>query len=135
MKYGIDVCSYQGSINWAKVKKDCCAFAVLKCIRKDLKNDTAFLRNVAGCAAQKIPVSVYTYVYENTISGAARRAEAAVKSCKAAGLKSCVIWWDVEERSVFKPANRGSTTASIKAARKVIEAAGFGFGVYCDVDF
>lgn len=135
MKYGIDVCSYQGSINWAKVKKDGCSFAVLKCIKKDLSSEAAFLRNVAGCAAQKIPVSVYTYVYENTISGAARRAEAAVKSCKAAGLKKCVIWWDVEERSVFKPANRGSTTASIIAARKVIEAAGFGFGVYCDIDF
>ena|GEM_PF-4357945 len=137
MKYGIDVCSYQGVIDWKRVKKAGCSFAVLKCIRKNLALDTAFTRNVAGCAANGIPVSVYTYVYENTPEGAVKRAKAAVKACKAQGLKGCTIWWDVEERSVFKTgaAARAKATASILAARKVIEAAGFGFGVYCDADF
>ena len=50
MKFGIDVCSYQGEIHWARVKKAGCSFAVLKCIRKDLSPDTAFARNVKGCA-------------------------------------------------------------------------------------
>ena len=137
MKYGIDICSYQGKPNWAKVKKAGCGFAVLKCIRKNLAADTSFAYNVQGCAAQKIPVSVYTYVYENTPDGAVKRAKAAVKSCVAHGVKNCVIWWDVEERSVFKTgaAARAKATASILAACKVIEAAGYGFGVYCDADF
>lgn len=137
MKCGIDICSYQGKPNWAKVKKAGCDFAVLKCIRKNLTADTSFAHNVAGCKAQEIPVSVYTYVYENTVAGAEKRAKAAINACKAQGLKGCTIWWDVEERSVFKTgvAARAKATASILAARKVIETAGYGFGVYCDADF
>lgn len=137
MKYGIDVCSYQGSINWAKVKKAGCKFAVLKCIRKDLNPDTAFARNVAGCRANGIPVSVYTYVYENTVEGAEKRAKAAVKACQKQGVKGCTIWWDVEDKSIRKTGadNRAKLTKSILAARAIITAAGYGFGVYCDKDF
>jgi GH25 family lysozyme M1 (1,4-beta-N-acetylmuramidase) len=136
-KYGIDVCSYQGNIDWGKVKKAGCKFAVVKCIRKDLTPDTAFRRNVEGCTAQKIPVSVYTYVYENTVQGAVKRAWAAVKACQSVGLEKCMIWWDVEERSVFKTGaeNRAKATASIIAARSEVEKAGYSFGVYCDADF
>lgn len=135
--YGIDVCSYQGIINWKKVKAAGCKFAVLKCIMKGFGYDSKFAANVQGCRENGIPISVYTYVYENTVPGAESRAKAAVKACKEQGLKGCIIWWDVEERSVFKTgaANRAKATASIKAARKVIEDAGFGFGVYCDADF
>lgn len=136
-KYGIDVSSYQGDIDWGKVKKAGCKFAVLKCIRKDLNFDTAFKRNLAGCKSNDIPVSVYTYVYENSVQGAVKRARAAIKACQSVGLKKCMIWWDVEERSVFKTGakNRAKNTASIIAARKEIEKAGYGFGVYCDGDF
>lgn len=137
MKYGIDVCSYQGNIDWAKVKKAGCRFAVLKCIRKDLDPDTAFARNVAGCRANGIPVSVYTYVYENTVEGAEKRAKAAVKSCQKLGVKGCTIWWDVEDKSIRKTGvdNRAKLTKSILAARAIISAAGYGFGVYCDTNF
>lgn len=137
MKYGIDVCSYQGNIDWAKVQKAGCKFAVLKCIRKDLNPDTAFARNVAGCRWNGIPVSVYTYVYENTVEGAEKRAKAAVKSCQKLGVKGCTIWWDVEDKSIRKTGvdSRARLTKSILAARAIISAAGYGFGVYCDADF
>lgn len=137
MKYGIDVCSYQGNIDWAKVKKAGCTFAVLKCIRKDLNPDTAFARNVAGCRWNGIPVSVYTYVYENTVEGAEKRAKAAVKACQKLGVKGCVIWWDVEDKSIRRTGvdSRARLTKSILAARAIISAAGFGFGVYCDTNF
>lgn len=137
MKYGIDVCSYQGLIDWGKVKKAGCQFAVLKCIRKDLNQDTAFARNVAGCRSNDIPISVYTYVYERDVTGAKKRAQAAVRSCQKQGVKGCVIWWDVEDKSIRKTgaASRYVLTKSIKAAREVITSAGYGFGVYCDADF
>ena len=63
MKYGIDVCSYQGVIDWAKVKAAGCDFAVLKCIMRALGPDSRFAANVAGCRANNIPIGVYTYVY------------------------------------------------------------------------
>ena len=139
MKYGIDVCSYQGNIDWKKVKGEGCQFAVLKCIRKNLNPDTAFSHNVAGCAAQNIPAGVYTYVYEGDVKGAKKRAQAAVKACQERGLEGITIWWDVEDECLRKVAsNRNKKAAlleSIRAAKKVIESAGYGFGVYCDMDF
>ena len=137
--YGIDVCSYQGIIDWYVVKDVGCQFAVLKCIRKDLNPDTAFARNVEGCRANQIPISCYTYVYEGDVAGAKQRAKAAVKACRAQGLDGCTIWWDVEDeclRNVATSQNKkNALNESIREARKVIEEAGFGFGVYCDMDF
>lgn len=135
--YGIDVCCYQGDIDWAKVKAAGCEFAVLKCIRKDLGYDTAFKSNLKGCNAVKIPVSVYTYVYERSTEGALRRSQAAIRACADNGLKDCVIWWDVEDHSIrsTKAEDRARLTASIKVAKSTIEKAGYKFGVYCDKDF
>lgn len=136
-QYGIDVCEYQGSIDWGRVKKAGCSFAVVKCIKKRLELDSKFAANVKGCKANGIPVGVYTYVYEQSVAGAEARAKAAVKACNDQGLKGCIIWWDVEDPTIRKTgaSNRAKLTASIKAARAVITAAGYGFGIYCDADF
>ena len=135
--YGIDVSSYQGDINWKKVKQAGCRFAIVKCIRKDLSDDTAFARNVAGCRANGIPVDVYTYVYESTREGARKRAEAAVMACARQKLTGCTIWWDVEDKTLRKTGveHRAKLTASVLEARRVMTEAGYGFGVYCDRDF
>lgn len=137
MRYGIDVCSYQGNIDWKKVKQAGCRFAILKCIRKDLSDDTAFARNAAGCRANGIPADVYTYVYESTREGARKRAEAAVRACAQQKLTGCTIWWDVEDKTLRKTGaeHRAKLTASVLEARRVIAEAGYGFGVYCDRDF
>ena len=135
--FGIDVSSYQGNIDWAKVKTAGCSFAILKCIQKGLSNDSKFAINVKGCNTQRIPFDVYTYVYENTISGAEARAKAAIAACKAQGVKGCTIWWDVEDSSIRKTtaAAKAALTDSINAAQKLIESAGYKFGVYCDFSF
>ena len=137
--FGIDVCCYDGTIDWLKVKKAGCQFAVLKCIRRDLNPDTAFARNVAGCRSNGIPISVYTYVYEGDVKGAKKRAKAAVAACQAKGIKGCTIWWDVEDACLRKcapyPGRKNALHESIREARRIIEAAGFGFGIYCDMDF
>ena len=41
---GIDVSSYQGTIDWLKVKNEGVGFAILKVIRKDLQPDKMFER-------------------------------------------------------------------------------------------
>ena len=135
--YGIDVSGYQGKIDWKRVKQAGCKFAVLKCLRKDLDPDKQFAANVKGCRSNGIPSDAYVYVYERTVSGAEKRAKAAVEICKKHGLSGCTIWWDVEDKSIRKSGvdNRAKLTASIKAARAVVSSAGFGFGVYCDADF
>ena len=42
---GIDVSSYQGNIDWSKVKWAGVQFAILKIIRKDLNPDKTFEQN------------------------------------------------------------------------------------------
>ena len=53
---GIDVSSYQGSIDWSKVKWAGVQFAILKIIRKDLNPDKTFEQNWKGCTEAGMPI-------------------------------------------------------------------------------
>ena len=129
--YGIDVSAWQGTIDWAKVKKAGCGHAVLKIARKELTADKQFSANIKGCKAQGIPYGVYRYVYEYTETAAKKAAQAVVELLKKYdAAPGTVVWLDVEDESI-QFAAKTTLTASILAAQKVIEAAGFGFGVYC----
>lgn len=130
-KFGIDVSGYNGVIDWRKVKSAGCAHAVLKILRRDLNPDKQFAANINGCKAQGIPYSVYRYVYEYTEAAAKKAAEAAVALLRRHNAApGTIVWWDVEDKSI-QPYAKTTLTPSILAAQKVVEAAGYGFGVYC----
>ena len=64
---GIDVSSYQGTINWWAVKQNGIDFAILKVIRKDLNPDKKFEENWRKCDAYDLEVQgVYNYSYATT---------------------------------------------------------------------
>ena len=129
--YGIYLRSYNGVIDWGKVKKAGCGHAVLKITRKDLTADKQFAANLKGCQAQGIPCSVYRYVYESTEVAAKKAAQTVVALLRANdAAPGTVVWWDVEDASI-RSAAKTTLTASILAAQQVVEAAGYGFGVYC----
>lgn len=129
--YGIDVSSYNGIIDWKKVKAAGCGHAVLKITQKNLSADARFSANLKGVKANGIPYSVYRYVYESTEETAATAAKAVVQLLKRHKAASdTVVWWDVEDKSIQSTA-KTTLTPSIIAAQKVITDAGFGFGVYC----
>lgn len=134
IRYGIDVSSYQGLIDWQKVKGAGCTRAVLKITRKDLSLDSQFKNNLLGCKKQGIGYDVYRYVYENTAEKAREAAAAVVKWLKSCGAdQETCIWWDVEDNTI-RPNGSGEKTRltdSILAAQKVAEEAGYSFGVYC----
>ena len=133
--YGIDVSSYNGVIDWGKVKRAGCGHAVLKIARKELTVDKQFANNLTGCKAQGIPYGVYRYTYESTAAQAKRAAQTVVALLdKYGAAKSTIVWWDVEDQSI-KTAAKTTLTDSILAARAVVEAAGYGFGVYCNLDW
>ena len=70
-KIGIDVSSYQGTIDWKKVKAAGIEFAILKVIRKDLNPDKQFERNWAGCELNGVTIQgVYNYSYATTVEKA-----------------------------------------------------------------
>lgn len=95
MVKAIDVSSYQGTIDWAKVKSSGINYAILKIIRKDLSPDTMFERNYKACTDNKINIlGVYNYSYATSSEMARRDAEAVVNILN--GRKTTVIL-DIED--------------------------------------
>lgn len=127
----IDVSSYQGNIDWNKVKESGIQKAVLKIIRKDLNKDKSFEVNYKNCMAARVEVvGVYNYSYATTIEKAIVDAQAVIKHLSGRKLK---VWLDVED-NVQKGLGY-HLVELIKAYRSTIEAAGLEFGVYTGLSF
>ncbi len=66
---GIDVSSYQGVIDWSKVRTD---FAIIRMGYGDdisRQDDSKFMSNVQGCILNNIPFAVYLYSYAVRLEG------------------------------------------------------------------
>lgn len=129
MYKGIDVSDNQGIIDWEKVKEAGCQFAILRSVRRSGKTDYQFEANLNGCQNIGIPVSVYKYTYAITETESVTEANQVVALLQKHNL-NCIVWWDVEDRDTLYSLGKEKLTACIKAAQKVIEAAGFKFGIY-----
>lgn len=131
--FGIDCAKWQGAIDWAKVKKAGVQFAILKVTQKNNTVEGAFERNYKGCIDQGIPVGVYRYVYAKTAAAATAEAKAIVSVLKGKKIP-CGVWLDMEDASI-RGIGKSTLTAVIAAERKVLEAAGYQVGVYCNQDW
>ena len=128
---GIDVSDNQGTINWQKAKAAGVRFAVLRSVRRSGNEDDQFFNNVTGCRENNIPFSVYKYTYATTEDAARTEAQqvvALLDSIRAD--KSMIVWWDVEDRNTLCGLGQDKLTAIISAAKSVIVAAGYRFGLY-----
>ena len=131
MEYlGIDVAKWQGVIDWAKVKKAGVKLAILKITQKNSAVEGGFERNYAGCKAQGIPVGGYRYVYARTVTEAQKEARALVSVLKGREMP-CGVWLDMEDQSLLK-CGKSTLAAVIEAERKILAAAGYMVGVYCN---
>lgn len=134
MYRGIDVSDCQGKIDWKKVKAAGVEFAILRSVRGSGKPDYEFTNNVAGCRANDIDFDVYKYSYANSIFKAQTEAHKVVDLLKAHNISDITVWWDVEDSSL-RGLGRTMLTNLINAAKVVVEAAGYSFGVYCNLDW
>lgn len=122
---GIDVSSYQGTINWPIVKQAGVGFAILKVIRKDGNPDKQFEANWAGCEAADMPVyGVYNYSYATTVHKAVEDAKKVVSILNG---RKTTVWLDIEDSCLR---GLGHTLADIIIEyRSVIESS----GIYCTI--
>ncbi|GFI10096.1 autolytic lysozyme [Lachnospiraceae bacterium] len=127
----IDVSSYQGVVNWYKVKASGIEGAILKVIRKDLNPDKQFENNWKGCENAGVPIiGVYNYSYATTLDKA--RADAKKVLSILAGRRA-KVWLDVEDTC---QKGLGITLIRIiQAYQEIIEKAGLEFGVYTGLSF
>lgn len=128
---GIDVSDNQGVIDWSEVAAANVQFAILRSVRRSGKADCQFAANLAGCRKYNIPVAVYKYTYAVTEAQAQEEARQVVALLQQHSMAAgTMVWWDVEDRDTLQPLGREKLTVLIQAARTVIEASGYRFGIY-----
>ena len=127
----IDVSSYQGLVDWVKVKAAGIQGAILKIIRKDLNPDNQFENNWAGCEEAGMPIAgVYNYSYATTVEKARSDARKVVDTLAGRRAK---VWLDVEDNCMKYLGQK--LIDIILAYQAVIQAAGLDFGVYTGLSF
>ena len=129
--FGIDVSSYQGVIDWKKVKKTDVEFAILKIIRKDLSPDNQFENNWKGCTEAALPIhSVYNYSYATTVSKGVSDAKKVLQILNGRKAKVCLDVEDACQKGLGK-----LLIDIIDAYAEVITSAGYEFFVYTGLSF
>lgn len=128
--YGIDVAKWQGVIDWDKVKNTDKKFAILKITNKSNNLEPAFEKNYTGATKAGMEVGVYRYVYATSEEAAKKEANAIVAALKNKKL-TLGVWMDMEDASI-KGIGKEKLTSIIETETKILNAAGYKVGIYCN---
>lgn len=129
---GIDVSSYQGNPDWAKVSNSGTKFAILR-IHQKSGTDASFEHNYKGCKSNGILIGGYKYSYALTPAQAIDEAEDVISVLGGRGL-DFPIFYDLEwsqQRSLGKQAIENIAVAFLTRIKK----AGYKVGIYCNLDW
>ena len=129
---GIDVSSYQGKPDWAKVAKFGVKFAILR-IHQKTGIDSSFEYNYKECKSNGILVGGYKYSYALTPAQAIDEAEDVIAALNGRGL-DFPVFYDLEwsnQRKLGKQAVENIAVAFLTRIKK----AGYKVGIYCNYDW
>lgn len=125
----IDVSSWQGKINWEKVKPQIDG-AILRCGYGKEGTDDYFMRNASECTRLGIPFGVYLYSYARNVDSARIEAEHVLSKIKPYKL-TFPVYYDLEEEG-----NGSENFIEIaEAFGDIIEKAGYWCGVYANLNW
>lgn len=130
---GIDVSAWQGAIDWKTVADYGMDFAILRITEAGNVIDSCFEKNYSGCQKHNIPTGAYKYSYAMTVAEIQSEARKVVEVLNGRKLQY-PVWLDLEWN------NQRSLGAEqihklAEAFEKIIAAAGYKFGIYCNVDW
>lgn len=130
---GIDVSAWQGAIDWDTVANYGMDFAILRITEAGNVIDSCFEKNYSGCQKHNIPTGAYKYSYAMTVAEIQSEARKVVEVLNGRKLQY-PVWMDLEWN------NQRSLGAEqihklAEAFEKIITAAGYKFGIYCNVDW
>lgn len=137
MKKGIDVSTYQGIIDWDKVKADGIDFAILRCgYGSDLtyQDDGQFKRNAKECERLGIPYGVYLYSYANDIEKACSEADHVLRVIKGFKL-DYPVFYDLEDAKTTGKCGKDMIARIAEAFCNRIEKAGYKVGIYANLSW
>lgn len=130
---GIDISSWQGKIDWKKVSDYGMDFAIIRITEVGNVKDSQFENNFAGCNKYKIPVGVYKYSYAMNISEIQSEARKVVSVLNGRRIQF-PVFLDLEHNNQ-RALGSESIHKMSDAFREIIEAAGYKFAVYCNLDW
>ena len=130
---GIDVSAWQGQIDWKTVAAYGMDFAILRITEAGNVTDKYFERNYTECQKYNIPTGVYKYSYAMTIAEIQSEAGKVVSVLNGRELQS-PVWLDLEYNSQ-RSLGAENIHKMAEAFEKIITAAGYKFGIYCNVDW
>ena len=130
---GIDVSAWQKNINWETAANYGMGFAILRITEAGNVIDSCFEKNYSGCQKHNIPTGAYKYSYAMTVAEIQSEARKVVEVLNGRKLQY-PVWLDLEWN------NQRSLGAEqihklAEAFEKIITAAGYKFGIYCNVDW
>lgn len=134
---GIDVSTWQGDIDWNKVKNDGIEFAMLRSSfgkeNPDKQTDNKFHQNYKNAKAAGVPIGAYHYSYATTVEDAKKEADfflSIVKGCQF----EYPVAFDIEDASQM---NLGKTriTDIIMTFCERVQAAGYYVSLYTNLDW
>lgn len=130
---GIDVSAWQGKIDWKTVADYGMRFAILRITEAGNVVDSQFENNLAGCNKYNIPVGVYKYSYAMTIAEIQREDRKVVSTLNGRRIQF-PVFLDLEYNNQ-KSLGSESIHKMADAFREIVEAAGYKFAIYCNVDW
>lgn len=130
---GIDVSAWQGKINWKTVADYGMDFVIIRITEAGNVVDSQFENNLAGCNKYNIPVGVYKYSYAMTIAEIQSEARKVVSTLNARKIQF-PVFLDLEYNNQ-RSLGSESIHKMADAFREIVEAAGYKFAIYCNVDW
>lgn len=130
---GIDVSAWQGQIDWKTVAAYGMDFAILRITEAGNVIDKHFERNYTECQKYNIPTGVYKYSYAMTIAEIQSEARKIVSVLNGRKLQY-PVWLDLEHNNQ-RSLGAENIHKMAEAFEKIITAAGYKFGIYCNVDW
>lgn len=130
---GIDVSAWQGQIDWKTVAAYGMDFAILRITEAGNVIDEHFERNYTECQKYNIPTGVYKYSYAMTIAEIQSEARKIVSVLNGRKLQY-PVWLDLEYNNQ-RSLGAENIHKMAEAFEKIITAAGYKFGIYCNVDW
>lgn len=134
MKRGIDVSSWQGRIDWTRVKPHI-DFAIIRCgfgNNSRRNDDVYFERNARECEALGIPYGVYLYSYATTLDDARSEVEHTLRLIRDKKLLY-PVYLDVEsKRQMALPKER--LVEIVKYYCEEMEKNGYYVGIYSSLN-
>lgn len=139
---GIDISTWQGNVDFDKVKSAGIQFLILRSSYRQAVDDK-FHKNVAKAKALGIPIrGVYHFSYALNVEQAKQEAAFCISQVESSGLgKDVIIFFDFEYDTIKKAKADGVTlgktecNAHAKAFCECVTSKGYKAGIYSNIDY